>query len=209
MQQIGTPTTFWTLSYAELHWPEFHTLFGDVNHDYNTYKKNVINNPHILDWFFSEKTESFVRHWLYDTLGAERHWYRFEYTVVRAAVHCHGLAKLKDDPGLCDLALKSVSAKQLLEKGKSSTSNLSELDLTVINDGNSAIICDYYDKLISRINPADVDSVHPCQKKIDKAITSSEDDYANLVNTVQRHSKCSSYYCLRQDQLGNQISLSI
>ena len=86
---------------------------------------------------------------------------------------------------------------------------MSELDLTVIDDGNSAIICDYYDKLISCINPANVDSVHPCQKKIDKAIISSEDDYANLVNTVQRHSKCSSYYCLRQDQLRNQISLSI
>ena len=56
---------------------------------------------------------------------------------------------------------------------------MSELDLTVINDGNSAIICDYYDKLISCISPADVDSVHPCQKKIDKAIISSEDDYAN------------------------------
>lgn len=28
--------------------------------------------------------------------------------------------------------------------------------------------------------------------------------YVILVNMVQRHSKCSSYYCLRQDQLGNQ-----
>ena len=47
-------------------------------------------------------------------------------------------------------------------------------------------------------------TVHPCQKIFDEAIISSEDDYANLVNTVQRRSKCSLYYCLRQDQLGNQ-----
>ena len=159
-----------------------------------------------------ERTESFVRHWLYNTLGAEWHWYRFEYAVVHVAMHCHGLAKLKDDPGLCDLASKAVLAKQFLEKGKSSPqSNLSVLDSTVINDGVSAvkIICDYYDKSITCIKPADMDSwvkptVRPCQKKLDEAIISSEDDYANLVNTVQRHSKCSSYYCLRQDQLGNQ-----
>ena len=91
-----------------------------------------------MDWFFTERTESFVRHWFYNTLSVEWHWCRFEYAVVRAAIHCHGLAKLKDDPGLCDLALKAVSAKQLSEKGKSSLSNLSEFDLTVINDGVSA-----------------------------------------------------------------------
>ena len=45
---------------------------------------------------------------------------------------------------------------------------------------------------------------HPCQKKLDEAITSREDDYADLVNTVERHSKCSSHCCLRQDILGNQ-----
>ena len=73
LQQIGTPTIFWTLSCAEFHWPEFHALFGDVNNVYNTYKKNVINNPHILDWLFTKRTESFVRHWLYNTRGAEWH----------------------------------------------------------------------------------------------------------------------------------------
>ena len=125
-----------------------------------------------------------------------------------AAIHCHGVAKLKFESGPCDLASKAVSAKQLLKQSKSSPqSNLSELHSTVINDGVSAgkIICDYYDKLINCINPADVESwvkptVHPRQKKFDKAIISSEDDYVNLVNTVQRQSKCSLYYCLRQDQ---------
>ena len=53
LQQIGTSTICWTLSCAELHWPEFHALFGDVNNNYNTYKKNKINNRHILDWFFT------------------------------------------------------------------------------------------------------------------------------------------------------------
>ena len=64
LQQFGTPTIFWTLSCAELHWPEFHALFGEVNYDYNTYRNNVVNNPHILDWFFTERVEAFVKHWL-------------------------------------------------------------------------------------------------------------------------------------------------
>ena len=51
------------LSCADLHWPEFYALLSDVNNDCNTYKNNVINNPYILDRFFTEKTESFFRHY--------------------------------------------------------------------------------------------------------------------------------------------------
>ena len=67
------------------------------------------NNPHILDLFFTERIESFVRHWLCNTLGAEWHW--FQFTVVHATIHCHGFAELKDDRGLFDLASKAVLAK--------------------------------------------------------------------------------------------------
>ena len=66
---------------------------------------------------------------------------------------------------------------------------MSELDSTVINDCGKKIMCDYYDKLITFINPADVgpwmkSTSHPCQKKFDEGIISSEDDYVNLVNTI-------------------------
>ena len=97
------------------------------------------------------------------------------------------------------MASKAVSARQLLEKSKySPQSNLCELHSTVINDGDD----NDDDKLINHINPTNVEfwvkpTVHPCQKKFDEAIISSEDDYVNLVNTVQRQSKCSLYYCLR------------
>ena len=29
LQQVGSPTIFWTLSCAEFHWPEFHAMFSD------------------------------------------------------------------------------------------------------------------------------------------------------------------------------------
>lgn len=38
-----------------------------------------------------------------NSLGAECHWYR-------GSIHCHGVAKLKKDPGLCELSEKALQA---------------------------------------------------------------------------------------------------
>ena len=51
LQQVGSLTIFWTLSYAEYHWPEFHALFGDDIHSEQNFRNNVVKNPHILDCF--------------------------------------------------------------------------------------------------------------------------------------------------------------
>jgi len=105
--QVGPPTIFWTLSCAEFHWPEFHSLFNasDIfSSSSDDIRNNIINNQHLLEWFFTERTELFVRHWLYNTLGAQWHWFRYEFTVNRGSIHCHRLAKLEFDPGLCVLS---------------------------------------------------------------------------------------------------------
>ena len=55
-----------------------------------------------------------MKYWLYDTLDAEWHWYRYEFQA-RGSIHCHGVAKLKSDPGLCkltDIALKGFLAEK-------------------------------------------------------------------------------------------------
>ena len=60
-----------------MHWPELHALFsantetGDLASE--TKQQNVINNPHIVVCFFTQRLESFVKHWLYDILGAKCH----------------------------------------------------------------------------------------------------------------------------------------
>ena len=54
---------FFTLSCAEYHWPEFHELFCDPHSDHiqpAIRQQNVLENPHILDWFFTERTDRFV-----------------------------------------------------------------------------------------------------------------------------------------------------
>lgn len=126
---VGAPTYFFTFSSADMHWPDLHKLFGNENSTSEERWQSVINNPHIVDWFFTQRLESFIKHWLYKTLDAKWHWYRFEYQA-RGSIHCHGTAKLNNDPGLCDLtkiALKGYLAKKIRDENQHQ--NTSELDV--------------------------------------------------------------------------------
>lgn len=84
IQHVGPPTFFFTFSSADMHWPELHDLFQNtcnINGNGNTpdvRRQNVIDNPHIVDWFYTERLKNFIKHWLYNTLNAKWHWYRFE-----------------------------------------------------------------------------------------------------------------------------------
>ena len=42
-------------------------------------------------------------------------------------------------------------------------------------------------------------SIHPCQRRHND-VQDSDSDYVDLLNTVQRHTNCSSNYCLRKKQ---------
>ena len=52
--------------------------------------------------------------------SATWYWFRYEYTIQRGSIHCHGVAKLKSDPNLCDhlsqKALQGYLAAQSLDK---------------------------------------------------------------------------------------------
>jgi hypothetical protein len=205
---LGATTIFFTFSSADMHWPELHALFGE-NTD-NTAcaqvrRQNVIKNPHIVDWFFTQRLESFIKHWLYDTLGAKWHWFRCEYQV-RGSIHCHGTAKQKNDPGLCQLtqtALKGFLAQKFKNKNYCST----ELDQDIEAGKRAAdTACQYVDWLLSIVNPNPPEKdmwirpqVHPCQKRYnDIPAFEKESDYVDLLNMVQRHTRCSTNYCLRK-----------
>ena len=90
-----------------------------------------------------------MKHWLYNTLDAKWHWYRFEYQF-RGSIHCHGVAKLNNDPDLCklsDTALKGYLAD--VSEDESTPDSL-----TVINGKiASEKICQYYDWILSTCNP--------------------------------------------------------
>ena len=204
---VGTPTLFFTFSSADMHWPELHALLGNENSTSDERRQAVINNPHIVDWFFTQRLESFIKHWLYNTLDAKWHWYRFEYQA-RGSIHCHGTAKLNNDPGLCNLtktALKGFLAQKY--KSEHQDEDTSELDQDTINGKEAAnTVCKYVDWLLSTINPNPPDDgmwikpdCHPCHKRYeDIPEVDVHDDYCDLLNMVQRHTRCSTSYCLRK-----------
>lgn len=151
--------------------------------------QNVINNPHITDWFFTKRLENFIKYWLYNSLDAKWHWYRFEYQA-RGSIHCHGVVKLKSDPGLCELSEKALKG-YLAEKSRehAEAANLQKLNQDRL-DGKKASneVCPYVDWLLSTYNPDPPDNVtwikplvHPCQRH-HKDIQDSDSDYVTSLH---------------------------
>ena len=151
---VGAPMIFFTFSSADMHWPELHSLFEhDSVSTSDSRRQNVLNNPHIVDWFFTKRLQSFIKHWLYETLDAKWHWFRYEYQG-RGSIHCHGTAKLKNDPGLCQLteiALKGFLAQKCKDEHNDDSEELNQ----AIEAGSEASnkVCHYVDWLLSTINP--------------------------------------------------------
>ena len=208
---VGTPTFFFTFSSAGMHWPDLHEVLGNDNATSEERQKVVINNPHIVDWFFTERLKNFIKQWLLKTLDAKWHWYRFEYQA-RGSIQCYGIAKLSNDPGLCDItetALKGLIAQKYKNENKEhkSTLELDRLD-NDINAGNKAseLACKYVDWLLSSFNPNPPDDglwlrpeTHPCQERYDDISDGDmHDNYCDLLNMVQCHTRCSTGYCLRK-----------
>ena len=126
------------------------------------------------------------------------------------------MAKLKSDPNLCDLfqiALQGYLAAQSLTKDQLSDEMLLQKQQEV-KEGREAekAICDYVDFLMSTQNPCNADNwfkpqVHPCKAQFDQIKTNKRDkDYEDLLNSVQRHTQCSTAYCLRKKGNDNELS---
>ena len=139
--------------------------------------------------------------------------------MQRGSIHCHGLAKLKDDPGLCELTKLALHGylearkRETIDSSKITSDDLCQIETDILNGKKAEKqVCDYVDHLISTNNPLNPDEndwiateVHPCKLKYTDIEESEwDDDYVNLLNTVQRHSKCNSAYCLRQKSDGKQ-----
>ena len=56
IKQIGSQgLIFFIFSAADLHWPELHKLIpsnGNFENLAECHHQNIIDNPHIADWFF-------------------------------------------------------------------------------------------------------------------------------------------------------------
>ena len=57
---VGAPTFFFTFFSADMHWPELHVLFSSSPSEITPERRqqNGIDNPHITDWFFTQRLEN-------------------------------------------------------------------------------------------------------------------------------------------------------
>lgn len=161
----------------------------------------IIDQPHLTDWYFTSKLSDFLQCWLYDTLDTEWHWYRLEYQS-RGSTHAHGCAKLKNDTGICALVQKAAAAWLIIQDDE----NMTDCDVQrIIDEGEEAkaIALEYIDWLVTTYNEAPPDEFwsipvpHPCSVSPCN-VANQDEDYHQLVNTVQRHTHCSTAYCPRR-----------
>ncbi|KAJ1518827.1 hypothetical protein ONE63_011559 [Megalurothrips usitatus] len=176
VEQLGLPTLFFTLSAADLHWPDlFHFLAPGEDPKTMTStrrRKLVEENPSKVDEFFTLRGQTFIEKVLKKKFEVEDLWFRIEYQH-RGSPHIHGVLWLKDAPNVDDLA--QCSDEEILK------------------------VLSYFDRYISTTHPdinCPASPVHPCQKKLSEVLDIKR-DLAELLNRVQRHTKCSEAYCLR------------
>lgn len=186
VKQLGAPTIFFTLSAADLQWPELYEILDPENRlgslDPNERRRErgrLLNeNPLVASWFLQKRVDVFFSEFLKDEFSVVDYWWRYEWQN-RGSGHVHGFLWLKDRPVSSD-------------------------DFT--DEAVRKVMCDYFDKLVCTTNPDPAFKInihdHPCAKKIDVGsnVEDDDNDYASLVNYVMRHTKCGSY-CLRKSKI--------
>lgn len=173
---LGTPTLFFTLSSADLHWPELWNYLApglDQNTLTSTQRYDLIRqNPLIVDWFFHKRAEHYVKTVLRGKYKIKDFWFRYEFQH-RGSIHLHGILWLEDAPDVSNLESKSAQELQT--------------------------IVDYFDQLATEEHP-DINGrcpiVHPCKRKASEVVNSYE-DYVGLACTVEVHSLY-GLHCMRR-----------
>ena len=194
---LGLPTVFFTHSAADIQWPELARIICPEDPDSSASRsKALMENPAIADWFFYQRIHKFIDVFYKQVLGASDYWVRFEWQH-RGSPHVHGLAWLQDAPNVDTLL--SQSCANTLTNVSSATEEHVDMQTFL----------DYVNRTVTTINPSvlpdgsDVaeaplpkTSPHICNKPYSEVVDYHE-DLADLIATCQRHTRCSSAYCLR------------
>ena len=177
IEQLGTPHCFFTLSAADMQWPDLQDYlrqFGGVQ----TPSAAVANNPAICTWYMHERVSLFIETFLRDVLSLEDFYLRHEYQC-RGSLHTHGVGYLREGKDVAEVVRLAETFPDRL--------------------------AEYVDGLVTAWHPAPpvpgqpfVPPVpHPCAKRFED-VDDFESDYESLVNCVQRHTRCATGYCLRK-----------
>ncbi|CAB4021637.1 Hypothetical predicted protein [Paramuricea clavata] len=130
--------------------------------------------------------------------SADMHWPEL-HALLKASTDC------ETGSYTSNTALKGFLAQKF--KDENDCSDTTELDQDIEAGQKAAdTVCQHVDWLLSTVNPNPPDEdmwirpeVHPCQRSHhDIPEHEKQSDYVDLLNIVQRHTRCSTSYCLRK-----------
>ena len=184
VRQLGTPSLFFTLSAADLQWDDFYTHLPDAErakylastkHERDVQAARCLQeNPLLAAHWLTIRLNIFMNTVLSTVFKFKDHWYRFEWQA-RGSGHIHGFLWVENAP-------------------------------TVTDDMEAYLA--YWGAQVTAMNPGlgdaiDAGAKHPSSKAfVDRSNKMSE--LCQIVNCLQRHSKCPTTYCKRQNRLTKQ-----
>jgi len=79
-EQAKTASAFFTFSYPDLHWEDLQRMMpGPLATTFTEKYRKILDNPHLVDWFFSHKLNEFLKTVFDDVLECEWRWHRYEW----------------------------------------------------------------------------------------------------------------------------------
>ncbi|KAE8752107.1 hypothetical protein FOCC_FOCC001269 [Frankliniella occidentalis] len=196
VNELGLPTLFVTLSAADLHWPDLFRLILEQQHvplsdeervslDELTEEQRrnfIADQPFVPSMFFIKRAEYFLLKIFKLMYPLKDFWWRFEWQF-RGSPHVHALLYLEGAPDVT--RLKEMTPEEFAD------------------------VVAYFDRIVSAWNCGlglPNSAVHPCRKRTsDVAPEDRERHLGEILNRVQRHTRCSEGYCLRRKRPGQPL----
>ena len=184
---LDMPIIFFMHSAADFHWPELGKLFHSESGESINQRKSVVENPALADWLFYYRVQKFIDLFYADILGSRDYWLQFEWQHW-GSPYIHGLAWLHNAPNVEEILASPSNTSQKEELIKFIDSLVSTSNPAVLPDGSNLESAP-----LPMINP------HVCSRLYTQ-VEDYQQDFVELIATCQRHTKCSTSYCIRNKQ---------
>ena len=203
IEVLGSPHAFFTLSAADLQWPDLHRHMpkeidvptGDERAARRQRRLALERNPHLAATYLDERLKLFMKFIVMPTLNVDHFWYRYEWQE-RGSCHIHGFLWMKDAPD---------AEKIDWEVLKNPDSIVTEDEQKRMDD-----FVAFWDTKISAANPFPREDEntpllgqHPCNKDRN-TLQNTKEELAEMLNWVERHTKCMPGYCKVKQKVAGQ-----
>ncbi|RNA16634.1 ATP-dependent DNA helicase PIF1 [Brachionus plicatilis] len=150
--------------------------------------RNLMNNPHLVDWFFGYRLNEFLK-------------------TSRSSIHAHGAIKFKNDPDLVKLTTEVYIGRLAEKKIELKDFTFEDFYNKLLEDvkrgkESEAKVIAYTENLITAMNlrtehvESCVPDPHPCSLKTSEIPNEKlDEDYTELINCCKRHvCRINGYY---------------